>query len=91
MIFSELRRPGKLGFGERIGPLRTKEGIVPIFEEIICGYRMRPGTAQAYYGATPDLTTLAKAIGGGILISAYPRRSAKKRLWRCVPLWGGQA
>lgn len=62
--------PAKKEYLEKVRRLCTKEGIVLIFDEVICGYRMRPGTAQGYYGVTPDLTTLAKAIGGGFPIAA---------------------
>lgn len=55
---------------EKVRDLCTKEGIVLIFDEVICGLRMAPGCAQAYYGVTPDLGTFAKAIGGGFSIAA---------------------
>jgi len=47
----------------------TREGIVLIFDEVICGLRMSPGSAQRRFGVTPDLTTAAKAIGGGLPIA----------------------
>lgn len=47
----------------------TREGIVLIFDEVICGLRMRPGSAQRRFGVFPDLTTAAKAIGGGLPIA----------------------
>src|SRR5213076_3583674 len=37
-----------------------------IFDEVITGFRVHPGGAQAYYGVTPDLTTLAKILAGGL-------------------------
>jgi len=55
---------------QKVRELCTKEGIVLIFDEVICGLRMAPGCAQAYYGVTPDLATFAKAIGGGFPIAA---------------------
>jgi glutamate-1-semialdehyde 2,1-aminomutase len=45
-------------------------GIVLIFDEVLSGFRMCRGGAQEYYGVTPDLCTLAKALGGGVPISA---------------------
>lgn len=48
----------------------TREGIVLIFDEVLSGFRMCRGGAQAYYGITPDLCTLAKALGGGVPIAA---------------------
>lgn len=55
---------------QQVRELCDRQGIVLIFDEVISGLRMRPGSAQAYYGVTPDITTLAKAIGGGFPISA---------------------
>jgi len=62
--------PAKEGYLEQIRKICDKEGIVLIFDEVISGLRLRPGSAQGYYGVTPDLTTLAKAIGGGFPIAA---------------------
>lgn len=45
-------------------------GVVLIFDEVITGFRMGLGGAQAYYGITPDLTTLAKALSGGERLAA---------------------
>lgn len=55
---------------EKVRALCDREGIVLIFDEVISGLRMRPGSAQKYFGVTPDLTTVAKAIGGGFSIAA---------------------
>jgi len=57
-------------FLEQVREICNREGIVLIFDEVISGFRMRPGSAQAYFGVTPDLTTLAKALGGGFPIAA---------------------
>lgn len=54
---------------EKVRDICTREGIVLIFDEVICGLRMRPGSAQRYYDVYPDLTTTAKAIGGGLPIA----------------------
>ena len=60
-------RPGYLEFLRKV----TKEhGIVLIFDEVLSGFRMHPGGAQAYYGVTPDLTTLGKVVGCGMTIAA---------------------
>ena len=48
----------------------TRLGIVLIFDEVLSGFRMCRGGAQAHYGITPDLCTLAKALGGGVPIAA---------------------
>lgn len=48
----------------------TRENIVLIFDEVVSGLRMRPGSAQKYYDVLPDMTAMAKAIGGGLSIAA---------------------
>jgi glutamate-1-semialdehyde 2,1-aminomutase len=48
----------------------TAQGIVLIFDEVLSGFRMCRGGAQEHYGVTPDLCTLAKALGGGVPIAA---------------------
>lgn len=62
--------PARKEFLEKVREICTREGIVLIFDEVISGLRLRPGSAQAYYGVTPDLATFAKAIGGGFSIAA---------------------
>ena len=42
------------------------QGIVLIFDEVVTGFRVSPGGAQAHYGITPDLTSLAKILAGGL-------------------------
>lgn len=46
--------------------LTEQHGVVLIFDEVISGFRCSPGGAQAVYGITPDLTTLAKIVAGGL-------------------------
>ena len=53
-----------------------RRGIVLIFDEVLCGFRMALGGAQAYYGVTPDLTTLAKALGAGWPIAAIAGKAS---------------
>lgn len=60
---------------EKIRELCNREKIVLIFDEVISGLRMRPGSAQKFFGVTPDLTTVAKAIGGGFAIAALLGKS----------------
>ena len=62
-------------FLEQLRALCTRENIVLIFDEVICGLRMRPGSAQLHYGVLPDMTCMAKAIGGGLPISAFGGRA----------------
>lgn len=49
----------------------TQEGIVLIFDEVMCGFRVALGGAQELYGITPDLTTMGKIIGGGLPVGAF--------------------
>ena len=44
----------------------TRHGRLLIFDEVITGFRVHPGGAQGHYGVTPDLTTLAKVLAGGL-------------------------
>ncbi len=54
----------------QVRELCTRENIVLIFDEVLTGFRPGIGGAQEYYGVTPDLTTIAKALGGGFPIAA---------------------
>ncbi len=46
--------------------ITAQRGVVLIFDEVVTGFRVSPGGAQAHYGITPDLTTLAKILSGGL-------------------------
>lgn len=46
--------------------LCSRHGVVLIFDEVVTGFRVSPGGAQTHYGVTPDLTTLAKILAGGL-------------------------
>ena len=46
--------------------LTRQHGVLLIFDEVVTGFRVSPGGAQAEYGITPDLTTLAKILSGGL-------------------------
>src|SRR5205085_7028834 len=46
--------------------LCTRRQVVLIFDEVITGFRWSPGGAQQYYGVTPDMTTMAKIVAGGL-------------------------
>jgi glutamate-1-semialdehyde 2,1-aminomutase len=62
--------PPKPGYLKFLREITAANGIVLIFDEVITGFRVALGGAQAYYGVTPDLTTLAKALGGGFPVAA---------------------
>jgi len=46
--------------------LCDRHGVLLIFDEVITGFRVHPGGAQGHYGVTPDMTTLAKILAGGL-------------------------
>lgn len=61
----------KPGFLKGIRKLTKDHGIVLIFDEVMTGFRVAYGGAQAHYGIKPDLTCLGKVIGGGLPVGAY--------------------
>lgn len=67
--------PGQKDFLETLRALCTKHNTVLIFDEVITGFRVHPGGAQAYYEITPDLATFAKAMGGGLPVAAVAGHS----------------
>jgi glutamate-1-semialdehyde 2,1-aminomutase len=68
--------PPAPGFLEALRELCTRHGAVLIFDEVITGFRVAQGGAQALYGVQPDLTCLGKIIGGGLPVGAYGGRAA---------------
>ena len=62
------------GFLQSCRELCTRHGSVLIFDEVMTGFRVAPGGAQAHYGIKPDLTTLGKVIGGGMPVGAFGGR-----------------
>jgi glutamate-1-semialdehyde 2,1-aminomutase len=54
--------------------LCTQHGAVLIFDEVMTGFRVHLGGAQALYGIKPDMTTLGKVIGGGLPVGAFGGR-----------------
>jgi glutamate-1-semialdehyde 2,1-aminomutase len=63
------------GFLEQLRTLTTRHGALLIFDEVITGFRVALGGAQARYRVTPDLTTLGKIIGGGLPVGAFGGRA----------------
>jgi glutamate-1-semialdehyde 2,1-aminomutase len=59
------------GYLEAVRELCTKHGVVLIFDEVKCGCTIAPGGAAERYGVQPDLSSWAKAIGGGTAIGAF--------------------
>lgn len=66
--------PPKPGYLEFLRQITADHGIVLIFDEVITGFRVALGGAQALYGVVPDLTTMAKALGGGYPVAAVGGR-----------------
>ncbi len=66
--------PPAAGFLAGLRELCTRHGALLIFDEVITGFRVAWGGAQALYGVQPDLTCLGKIIGGGLPVGAYGGR-----------------
>ncbi len=64
------------GFLAGLRALCDRHGSVLIFDEVMTGFRVHAGGAQALYGVMPDLTTLGKVIGGGMPVGAFGGRRA---------------
>ncbi|WP_396615818.1 glutamate-1-semialdehyde 2,1-aminomutase [Lysobacter soli] len=62
------------GYLQHLRELCTKHGALLIFDEVMTGFRVALGGAQALYGITPDLSTFGKIIGGGMPVGAYGGR-----------------
>jgi glutamate-1-semialdehyde 2,1-aminomutase len=63
------------GYLQHLRALCTQHGAVLIFDEVMTGFRVALGGAQARYGITPDLSTFGKIIGGGMPVGAYGGRA----------------
>ncbi len=59
------------GYLEGVRELCTRHGVVLIFDEVVTGFRMGLGGAQAHFGVIPDMAIFAKAMGGGVPVSAF--------------------
>ena len=67
--------PPAPGFLAGLRELCTRHGTLLIFDEVMTGFRLAYGGAQALYGVKPDMTALGKIIGGGLPIAAYGGRA----------------
>jgi glutamate-1-semialdehyde 2,1-aminomutase len=82
-----LVRPS-IEFLQSLRDLTTLYGAVLIFDEVMTGFRVGPGGAQALFGITPDLTTLGKVIGGGMPVGAFGgRRDIMEQLAPLGPVY----
>ncbi len=76
------------GFLEALREECDRAGAVLIFDEVMTGFRVARGGAQALYGIRPDLTTLGKIIGGGMPVGAFGgRREIMERLAPLGPVY----
>jgi glutamate-1-semialdehyde 2,1-aminomutase len=62
------------GYLQGLREICTRYGAVLIFDEVITGFRLAAGGAQATLGVTPDLTVMAKGLGGGFPVAALGGR-----------------
>jgi glutamate-1-semialdehyde 2,1-aminomutase len=71
----------KMEFLQTLRELCTKHGTVLIFDEVMTGFRVALGGAQALYNIKPDMTTLGKVIGGGLPVGAF---GGRKDIMQCL-------
>ncbi len=80
--------PPREGYLQHLRALCTRHGAVLIFDEVMTGFRVALGGAQAHYGVTPDLTTFGKIIGGGMPVGAYGgRRDLMQQIAPAGPIY----
>ena len=76
------------GFLEALREQCTRHGALLIFDEVMTGFRVALGGAQARFGIRPDLTTLGKVIGGGLPVGALGgRREIMQKLAPLGPVY----
>lgn len=63
--------PPEPGYLEGLREITSNNNIILIFDEVITGFRLGLHSAQGMFGVTPDLATLAKAVGGGFPVAVY--------------------
>ncbi|CAA0078410.1 Glutamate-1-semialdehyde 2,1-aminomutase [BD1-7 clade bacterium] len=73
--------PPEPGFLEGLRTICDNYGTVLIFDEVMTGFRVSLGGAQAHFGVQPDLTTLGKIIGGGMPVGAF---GGKREIMECI-------
>ena len=80
--------PPRDGYLQHLRELCTQHGALLIFDEVMTGFRVALGGAQAHYGITPDLTTFGKIIGGGMPVGAYGgRRELMEQIAPAGPIY----
>ena len=73
--------PPAPGFLQGLRSLCDQHGVVLIFDEVMTGFRVALGGAQAHYGVTPDLSTFGKIIGGGMPVGCF---GGKRAIMECI-------
>ncbi|AUA31591.1 glutamate-1-semialdehyde 2,1-aminomutase [Pseudomonas fulva] len=73
--------PPAPGFLEGLREQCDKHGVVLIFDEVMTGFRVSLGGAQAHYGITPDLSTFGKIVGGGMPVGCF---GGKREIMGCI-------
>jgi glutamate-1-semialdehyde 2,1-aminomutase len=73
--------PPKPGFLQGLRKICDQYDSVLIFDEVMTGFRVALGGAQALYGVKPDLTTLGKIIGGGMPVGAF---GGRRKIMECI-------
>ncbi len=66
--------PPRPGYLARVRELCDRHGVVLIFDEVICGFRLAPGGGSELFGVTPDLAVYGKAMAGGWPVAAFGGR-----------------
>ncbi|MGO3128055.1 MAG: glutamate-1-semialdehyde 2,1-aminomutase [Luteimonas sp.] len=80
--------PPRDGYLQHLRDLCTQHGALLIFDEVMTGFRVALGGAQARYGVTPDLSTFGKIIGGGMPVGAYGgRRDLMEQIAPAGPIY----
>ncbi|MFC0709674.1 glutamate-1-semialdehyde 2,1-aminomutase [Azorhizophilus paspali] len=73
--------PPAPGFLEGLRAQCDQHGVVLIFDEVMTGFRVALGGAQAHYGVTPDLSTFGKIVGGGMPVGCF---GGKRAIMECI-------
>lgn len=80
--------PPVAGFHEGLRRITREHGALLIFDEVMTGFRVALGGAQALFGIEPDLTTIGKVVGGGLPVAAYGgRRDIMERVAPAGPIY----
>jgi glutamate-1-semialdehyde 2,1-aminomutase len=80
--------PPSPGYLEELRAITHKAGTVLVFDEVMTGFRVAHGGAQALYNIKPDLTTLGKIVGGGLPVGVYGgKREIMERIAPLGPVY----